>query len=84
MTKEDLVKLLEKTLYDIPDEIDGVYRVGELYSKLSGLGVERFEALRKLNERWDHEPVSGKQVYAVVMSHPDTFVKSEGRIRLMI
>lgn len=39
---------------------------------------------RKLFERWDHEPVSGKQVYAVVMSHPDTFVKSEGRIRLMI
>lgn len=48
MTKEELVKLLEKTLHDIPDEIDGVYRVGELYSNLSGLGVERFEALRKL------------------------------------
>ena len=48
MTKEELVKLLEKTLHDIPDEIDGVYRVGELYSKISGLGIERFEALRKL------------------------------------
>ena len=48
MTKEELVKLLEKTLHDIPDEIDGVYRVGELYSNLSGLGVESFEALRKL------------------------------------
>ena len=48
MTKEELVKLLEKTLHDIPDEIDRVYRVGELYSNLSGLGVERFEALRKL------------------------------------
>ncbi len=39
---------------------------------------------RKLFERWDHEPVSGKQVYAVVMSHPEMFCKSEGRIRLMI
>ena len=39
---------------------------------------------RKLYERWDHEPVSGKQVYAVVMSHPDLFVKAEGRIRLII
>ena len=38
---------------------------------------------RKLYERWDHEPVTGKQVYAVIMSHPDTFVKSEGRIRLI-
>ena len=26
----------------------------------------------------------GKMVYAVVMSHPDTFCKSEGRIRLII
>lgn len=39
---------------------------------------------RKLFERWDHEPVSGKQVYAVVMSHPEMFCKSEGRIRLII
>ena len=34
--------------------------------------------------RWDKAPVTDKQVYAVIMSHPDTFVKSEGRIRLMI
>ena len=39
---------------------------------------------RKLYERWDKAPVTDKQVYAVIMSHPDTFVKSEGRIRLMI
>ena len=26
---------------------------------------------RKLYERWDHEPVTGKQVYAVIMSHPE-------------
>ena len=39
---------------------------------------------RKLYERLDKAPVTDKQVYAVIMSHPDTFVKSEGRIRLMI
>ena len=39
---------------------------------------------RKLYERWDKAPVTDKQVYAVNMSHPETFVKSEGRIRLMI
>lgn len=31
---------------------------------------------RKLFERWDHEPVSGKQVYAVVMSHPEMLLKT--------
>ena len=39
---------------------------------------------RNLYQRWDKEPVSGKQIWAVVLSHPETFVKSEGRIRLMI
>ena len=39
---------------------------------------------RKLFTRWDKAPVDGKMVYAVVMSHPDTFCKSEGRIRLII
>ena len=39
---------------------------------------------RGLYQRWDKEPVSEKQIWAVVLSHPETFVKSEGRIRLMI
>ena len=39
---------------------------------------------RGLYTRWDKEPVSEKQVWAVVLSHPETFVKSDGRIRLMI
>ena len=39
---------------------------------------------RGLYTRWDKAPVTDKQVYAVIMSHPETFVKSEGRIRLMI
>ena len=37
-----------------------------------------------LYKRRDGKPVDGRQVYAVVMAHPDTFVKSEGLIRLMI
>ena len=29
-------------------------------------------------------PVDSKMVYAVIMSHPDIFVKSDGLIRLLI
>jgi hypothetical protein len=39
---------------------------------------------KKLHGRKDGLPVSDKQVYAVAMSHPDTFVKSDGMIRLLI
>ena len=39
---------------------------------------------RKLHIRKDGQPVTTAQVYAVVMHHPDTFVKDEGRIMLMI
>ena len=39
---------------------------------------------RKLFIRKGNIPVDGKMVYAVIMSHPDTFAKSEGRIRLII
>ena len=39
---------------------------------------------RKLHVRRDGQPVTSAQVYAVVMRHPDTFVKAEGRIMLMI
>ena len=55
----------------------------------SGHGMRTEQIAREINSRglytrWDKEPVTGKQVYAIVMSHPDTFVKSEGLIRLMI
>ena len=55
----------------------------------SGHGMKTEQIAREINDRglftrWDKKPVDGKMVYAVVMSHPDTFVKSEGRIRLMI
>ena len=39
---------------------------------------------RKLHIRKDGQPVTSAQVYAVVMHHPDTFTKAEGRIMLMI
>ena len=39
---------------------------------------------RKLHVRKDGQPVTSAQVYAVVMRHPDSFVKAEGRIMLMI
>ena len=55
----------------------------------SGHGMRTEQIAREINERglfhrWDKVPVDGKMVYAVIMSHPDTFCKSEGRIRLMI
>ena len=39
---------------------------------------------RHLHLRKDGQPVTSKQVYAVVCRFPDTFVKSEGIIMLMI
>ncbi len=55
----------------------------------SGHGMKTEQIAREINARgfytrWDKAPVTDKQIYAVIMSHPDTFVKSEGRIRLMI
>ena len=37
-----------------------------------------------LYQRWDKAPVSEKQIWAVVLSHPETFVESDGRVRLMM
>ena len=58
-----------------------------LASSNQGMKVDRIA--REINERglytrWDNEPVTEKQIWAVVLSHPETFVKSDGRIRLMI
>ena len=39
---------------------------------------------RRLHVRKDGQPVTSAQVYAAVMHYPDTFVKAEGRIMLMI
>lgn len=37
-----------------------------------------------LHQRKDGQPVTSKQVYAVVCRYPDMFVKAEGRIMLLI
>ncbi len=55
----------------------------------SNQGMKTEQIAREINERglyqrWDKEPVSEKQIWAVVLSHPETFVKADGRIRLMI
>ena len=39
---------------------------------------------QRLHLRKDGQPVTSKQVYAVICRYPDMFVKSEGRIMLMI
>lgn len=38
----------------------------------------------RLHVRKDGQPVTSAQVYAVAMRFPDTFVKAEGRIMLII
>lgn len=55
----------------------------------SNHGMRTEQITRIINEkglfvRRDHKPVDGKMVYAVIMSHPETFAKAEGVIRLMI
>ena len=55
----------------------------------SGHGMKTEQIAREINARGlytrlDKAPVTAKQAYAVIMSHPETFCKSEGRIRLMI
>lgn len=55
----------------------------------SGHGMKTDQIAREINERglyqrWDKEPVTEKQIWAVVLTNPETFVKSDGRIRLMI
>lgn len=39
---------------------------------------------QRLHVRKGGQPVTSAQVYAVVMRFPETFVKAEGRIMLMI
>ena len=52
-----------------------------------GLRTEQIAEIinsRRLHIRKDGKPVTSAQVYAVVVRYPDTFVKAEGRIMLMI
>ena len=55
----------------------------------AGSGMKTYQIASESNERSlylrrDGKPVSDKQIYAVIMSHPETFVKADGRIRLMM
>lgn len=58
-----------------------------LVSSHRGMRTEQIaEKINKerLHLRKDGQPVTSKQVYAVICRYPDMFVKSEGRIMLMI
>lgn len=55
----------------------------------SGSGMRTEQIAEKINRerlhfRKDGQPVTSKQVYAVICRYPDMFVKAEGRIMLMI
>ena len=39
---------------------------------------------QRLHLRKDGQPVTSKQVFALIMQYPDTFVISTGRVMLMI
>ena len=52
-----------------------------------GMRTEQIAAMinrQRLHIRKDGQPVTSKQVYAVICRFPDMFVKAEGRIMLMI
>ena len=58
-----------------------------LASANRGMRTEQIAAVineKSLFHRKNNLPVDSKTVYAVIMSHPDIFVKSDGLIRLLI
>ena len=61
--------------------------VNVLAERNGGMRTEQIAEVinaRKLHVRRDGQPVTSAQVYAIVMRYPDTFVKAEGRIMLMM
>ena len=68
------MKIEEAILYVLAERGGGLQteRIAEIINS-SGLHIRK-----------DGNPVTSAQVYAVVMRYPDTFVKAEGRIMLMI
>ena len=68
------MKIEEAILYVLAERNGGLWteQIAEIINK------------RRLHFRQDGQPVTSAQVYAVVMHYPDTFVKAEGRIMLMI
>lgn len=58
-----------------------------LAERNGGLRTEQIAEIinrRRLHVRTDGKPVTSAQVYAVVMRYPDTFVKAEGRIIMLM
>ena len=58
-----------------------------LASQNRGMRTEQIAEMinrQQLHIRKDGQPVTSKQVYAVICRYPDMFVKAEGRIMLMI
>ena len=58
-----------------------------LATRNGGMRTEQIAEMinaKKLHLRKDGQPVTSAQVYAVVYRHPETFVKAEGRIMLLI
>lgn len=58
-----------------------------LASQNRGMRTEHIAEMinrQRLHIRKDGQPVTSKQVYAVICRYPDMFVKAEGRIMLMI
>ena len=58
-----------------------------LASQNRGMRTEQIAEMinrQRLHIRKDGQPVTSNQVYAVICRYPDTFVKAEGRIMLMI
>lgn len=48
MTKEELILLLENTLREMPQSLDGIHATKKLFSTLSSINSERISALAKL------------------------------------
>lgn len=58
-----------------------------LASRNRGMRTEEIADMinnQRLHLRKDGQPVTSKQVFAVIGCYPDTFIKAEGRIMLMI
>ena len=58
-----------------------------LASQNRGMRTEQIAEMinrQRLHIRKDGKPVTSKQVYAVICRYPNTFVKDEGRIMLVI
>ena len=58
-----------------------------LAERNGGLRIEQIAEIinrRQLHVRKDGQPVTSAQVFRVVCLYPDTFVKAEGRIMLLI